>query len=40
MYGILDEMVIGGEIMETCKNLVNGALRNIEVLEWNINIIK
>lgn len=33
VYGILDEMLIGGEIMETSKSLVNGALRNIEMLE-------
>jgi hypothetical protein len=33
VYGILDEMIVGGEIMETSKSLVNGALRNIEMLE-------
>ena len=35
VYGILDEMIIGGEIMETSKSLVLGALRNLELLEWN-----
>ena len=33
VYGILDEMLIGGEIMETSKSLVLGALRNVEMLE-------
>jgi hypothetical protein len=32
-YGILDEMIIGGEIMETSKGLILGALRNVELLE-------
>ena len=33
VYGILDEMVVGGEIMETSKSIVNGSLRNIEMFE-------
>ncbi len=35
-FGILDEMIIGGEIMETSKNIILGALRNVELLEWSI----
>jgi hypothetical protein len=27
-------MIIGGEIMETSKNIILGALRNVELLEW------
>ena len=34
MYGILDEMCLGGEIMETSKAVILGSLRNIEFLEW------
>jgi hypothetical protein len=33
VYGILDEMCIGGEIMETSKAIILGSLRNIESLE-------
>ena len=33
VYGILDEMIIGGEIMETSKSLVLSALRNVEALD-------
>jgi len=33
VYGILDEMIIGGEIMETSKSIILGALRGIENLE-------
>lgn len=33
-YGILDEILIGGEVMETSKSLVLGSIRNIEMLDW------
>jgi len=33
VYGILDEMIIGGEIMETSKSIVMGALKSVEQLE-------
>jgi len=33
VYGILDEMIIGGEIMETSKSIVMGALRSVEMLD-------
>jgi len=32
-FGILDEMIIGGEIMETSKTIILAALRNVEMLE-------
>lgn len=32
-YGILDEMIIGGEIMETSKTVILGAVKNIELLD-------
>mmetsp|Transcript_41846 Transcript_41846/g.48185 ORF Transcript_41846/g.48185 Transcript_41846/m.48185 type:complete len:146 (+) Transcript_41846:70-507(+) len=33
VYGILDEMIIGGEIMETSKALIIGAMRALECSE-------
>jgi len=33
VYGILDEMIIGGEIGETSKSIIMGALRQVESLE-------
>jgi hypothetical protein len=32
-YGVLDEMIIGGEIMETSKSVILGAVKNIELLD-------
>ncbi|KAM3130238.1 AP-2 complex subunit sigma [Paramecium bursaria] len=32
-YGILDEMIIGGEVMETSKQVVINAVKNIELLD-------
>jgi hypothetical protein len=32
-YGILDEIMIGGEIMETSKTVILGAVKNIELLD-------
>ncbi|EAS06245.2 clathrin assembly small subunit protein (macronuclear) [Tetrahymena thermophila SB210] len=32
-FGILDEMIIGGEIMETSKSQILAALRQVELLE-------
>ena len=34
VYGILDEMVIGGEIMETSKSIIVSSIKNIDLLDW------
>ena len=34
VYQILDEMVVGGEVMETSKLIVNRALKNTDYYDW------
>ena len=34
VYQILDEMLIGGEIMETSKPTINRALKHTDYYEW------
>ena len=36
VYQILDEMVIGGEVMETSKPTINRALKHTDYYEWNV----
>ena len=38
VYQILDEMVVGGEIMETSKLIVNRALKNTDYYDWEIQV--
>ena len=34
VYGILDEIILGGEILETSKNTIINNIKEIEILEW------
>ena len=34
VYQILDEMVVGGEVMETSKLIVNRSLKNTDYYDW------
>ena len=34
VYQILDEMVIGGEVMETSKPTINRALKHTDYYDW------
>ena len=36
VYQILDEMVIGGELMETSKPTINRALKHTDYYEWDV----
>jgi hypothetical protein len=33
VYGILDEIILGGEILETSKNAIINTIKEIEILE-------
>ena len=33
VYGILDEIILGGEILETSKNTIINNIKEIEILE-------
>jgi len=34
VYQILDEMVVGGEVMETSKLIINRAMKSADYYEW------
>ena len=36
VYQILDEMVVGGEVMETSKLIVNRSLKNSDYYDWTV----
>jgi hypothetical protein len=31
VYGILDEIIVGGEVLETAKDIIVNAIKNLEV---------
>jgi hypothetical protein len=33
VYGILDEIIVGGEVLETAKDIIVGSLKMLEVEE-------
>jgi hypothetical protein len=33
VYGILDEIILGGEIMETSKNTIISTIKSIEIVD-------
>ena len=37
VYQILDEMVVGGEVMETSKLIINRAMKSADYYEWKIS---
>ena len=39
VYTVLDELIIGGEIVETSKSNILKKLREIEFYEWNNNYL-
>ena len=34
VYGILDEIIVGGEILETAKDTIVNSIKNLEVEDW------
>lgn len=34
VYGILDEIVVGGEVLETAKDIIVASLKNLEIEDW------
>lgn len=36
VYGILDEIIVGGEVLETAKDVIVNSIKNLEVEDWSI----
>ena len=36
VYQILDEMVVGGEVMETSKACISRAMKSADYYEWSV----
>lgn len=35
VYGILDEIIVGGEVLETAKDVIVNSIKNLEVEDWS-----
>lgn len=39
VYGILDEIIVGGEVLETAKDIIVNSIKNLEIEDWLIHIV-
>lgn len=39
VYGILDEIIVGGEVLETAKDIIVNSIKNLEIEDWSRHIV-